>query len=171
MAEFIKKGFRLPVHHVPGDGKDILQLPEELPALPDLIHQLKGTEGSRIRISLPLRKAVFRALLLSRRIKHLEVFEIVDDIKNHGGGISRPQGGKGSADLLFEDDGRHGRPEKDNPGQILHMDALVEHIDTKQEPQMIAPVLPESPVIPPGGRAAGPDAVRMRLIIHLPEPG
>ena len=67
-----------------------------------------------------------------------QALEVVDHIQNQRGcGIS---GGQGASNLLLVDDGRNRWSEQNDPRNALHMDAFVEHVDTKQQFQPVAGV-------------------------------
>ena len=64
-----------------------------------------------------------------------QALEIVDHIQDQRGcGVP---GGQGAANLLLVNNGRNGRSEQNDPGNALHMDALVEHIDAEQQLQPV----------------------------------
>ena len=75
---------------------------------------------------------------IAKRVHRIEVVNIGDDIQYKR--LPIPARGKRTADLLFIDNGRDRRPEKDHAGNVIHMNAFVQHVDCQKDFQMLATV-------------------------------
>ena len=158
----------LGVHHVPGSVQAGFQLLKQPAAVLHFVDQFKpGGMDLTFRMMIGVKGGQL-VHLLTNGGNGVQILHIVDQIHNHG--RAALEGAEGPANLLLIQNGRYGRAAQNHPGQAVHMNALVKHVDAVQQLKMPAFILPERLKGGLGLRAFREHRIQMGRLIHPAKP-
>lgn len=168
VAELFFEQDKTAVHLVPGGGQGLVQLGKEASAVGHLVDDGEVLDLELFAVASFAPEPDGLGNLIAERVDGIEVIDIGDDVENER--LPRVGGGERAADLLFEDDRGDSGTEQNNAGDVVNVDALVEHVDGEEDLEVVTRVGLESGEGGTGLGVIGVGCIEMGGGVYAAEP-
>lgn len=168
VAELLFELDKTAEHLVPGGGQGLVQLSKETSAVGHLVDDGEVLDLDLLAVAALAPEPDGLGNLAAEGVDGIEVIHIGDDIENER--LPRVRGGERAADLLFEDDRGDRRAEKNHAGDVVNVDALVEHVDGEEDLEMVTGIGLEGGEGGTGLGVIGVGGIEMGVGVYAAEP-